>query len=75
MPAANAGSVPTIIPFTAVATESLSKSFIKKYSALNAFNRMAKTSDYIGPIVFLCSNASQYMTGSNLVVDAGWTAR
>lgn len=58
-----------------VATDSLSKNFIKKYSSRNALNRMAKTSDYIGPIVFLCSDASKYMTGSNLIVDAGWTAR
>lgn len=64
----------TLTP-SGVATPSLSKSFIKKYSARNAFNRMAKTSDYVGPIVFLCSDASQYMTGSNLIVDAGWTAR
>ena len=64
----------TLTP-SGVATKSLSNRFIKKYSARNAFNRMAKTSDYIGPIVFLCSNASAYMTGANLIVDAGWTAR
>lgn len=64
----------TLTP-SGVATKTLSKSFIKKYSSRNAFNRMAKTSDYIGPIIFLCSNASSYMTGANLIVDAGWTAR
>lgn len=64
----------TITP-SGVATEMLSKSFIKKYSARNAFNRMAKTDDYIGPIIFLCSDASSYMTGANLIVDGGWTSR
>lgn len=64
----------TLTP-SGVATSALSKSFIKKYSARNAFNRMAKTDDYIGPIVFLCSEASAYMTGANLIVDGGWTSR
>ena len=64
----------TLTP-SGVQTKALSKSFVKKYSSRNAFNRMAKTDDYIGPIIFLCSNASSYMTGANLIVDAGWTAR
>jgi NAD(P)-dependent dehydrogenase (short-subunit alcohol dehydrogenase family) len=64
----------TLTP-SGVETKALSRSFIKKYSSRNAFKRMAKLSDYSGPILFLCSDASRYMTGANLIVDGGWTAK
>jgi len=44
------------------------------YANKNALGRWAKSSELAGPIVFLASEAASYVTGSLLLVDAGWTA-
>lgn len=50
------------------------KKFHEKYRKKVPLNRMANWSDYNGAILFLASDASKYMTGSNLVIDGGWTS-
>ena len=47
--------------------------FVSKFSKLIPMDRMAKPDEYKGAVVFMCSDASSFMTGHNLVIDGGRT--
>lgn len=50
-----------------------SEEFYARYKAFNPQSKMLTKTDLAEPVDFLVSNASENITGHNLVVDNGWT--
>src|SRR3989344_642419 len=48
--------------------------FVRKLTHLIPMGRMARREEYRGAVQFLCSDASSYMTGQNIVIDGGRSA-
>ncbi|WP_300600470.1 SDR family oxidoreductase [Niabella sp.] len=48
--------------------------FTRNYKRLTPLGRFANDEDIMGPVVFLASAASAFITGHNLLVDGGWTS-
>jgi NAD(P)-dependent dehydrogenase (short-subunit alcohol dehydrogenase family) len=48
--------------------------FLERYHAKVPLGRMADANEYNGVVQFLLSDAASYVTGSNVVVDGGFTA-
>ncbi|MEX2605768.1 MAG: SDR family oxidoreductase [Kiritimatiellia bacterium] len=56
-------------------TEDHPEEFVQQYSERTCLGRLANSSDLMGIIVFLASDASVYITGTNIPVDGGYTAK
>lgn len=48
--------------------------FVERFSAKSPMKRLMTAEEVVGAAVFLASDASSYATGSNLLVEGGWTA-
>jgi NAD(P)-dependent dehydrogenase (short-subunit alcohol dehydrogenase family) len=48
--------------------------FVRKYCERVPLGRMAEPEDLVGPLLFLASPASRYVTGQEIRVDGGFTA-
>lgn len=49
------------------------KEFVRRLSKKNPANRVGLPEDIKGTVLYLCSDASRYVIGQNIMVDGGWT--
>jgi len=60
-------------PFPSILVQKNNPNFIKKLADKVPVGRIGFSDDIKGPTLFLSSSASSFVSGSNLVVDGGWT--
>lgn len=61
-------------PFPAESVGEANPVFVENLATRVPLARVGHAQELQGPILFLASSASSFVTGSNLVVDGGWTA-
>jgi NAD(P)-dependent dehydrogenase (short-subunit alcohol dehydrogenase family) len=61
-------------PFPSPDVQEADPTFIQRLGDKNPLGRIGCPEELVGPVVFLASEASSYVTGANLAVDGGWTA-
>lgn len=61
-------------PFPNIEKHSSQDPLIKKLAESSPLNRVGNPIELCGPVIFLASSASSYVTGANILVDGGWTS-
>ncbi len=56
-------------------TKEMPEAFVRQYGDRTFLGRLANENDLMGIIVFLASDTSLYITGANIPVDGGYTAK
>jgi len=60
-------------PFPSPGVQETKPDFVKTLVSRVPLGRVGQAQELQGPLLFLASSASSFVTGSNLVVDGGWT--
>jgi NAD(P)-dependent dehydrogenase (short-subunit alcohol dehydrogenase family) len=55
--------------------DTMPETFVQQYSDRTFLGRLADDTDLMGSVVFLASDASRYLTATNIPVDGGYTAK
>ncbi|HSZ12343.1 MAG TPA: SDR family oxidoreductase [Rhizomicrobium sp.] len=61
-------------PFPREEVQTSDPAFAGRLAAKTMLGRVGKAAEIVGPLLFLASPASAYVTGSTLCADGGWTA-
>lgn len=66
--------VNALVPGPFPRREAVSPDFAERLSSRTMLGRTGEAQEIGGPLLFLATNASSYVTGTTLAVDGGWTA-
>jgi NAD(P)-dependent dehydrogenase (short-subunit alcohol dehydrogenase family) len=61
-------------PFPRAEVQDKDPQFAARLAARTMLGRLGRSGEIAGPLLFLASQASSFMTGQTLTVDGGWTA-
>ena len=68
--------VNTVVPGAFLNPERLGadEEFVKKTNEKIPLGRFGKPEEITGAVIFLASDAASFVTGTEIVIDGGWTA-